>query len=32
MKRGTARERVEHEVLRLIARGDVPPELAALDR
>jgi len=29
MKRGTARERVEHEVLRLIARGDVPPELAS---
>jgi DNA primase len=29
MKRGTARERVEHEVLRLIARGDVPAELAS---
>ena len=29
MKRGTARERVEHEVLRLLARGDVEPDLAA---
>ena len=29
MKRGTARERVEHEVLRLIARGDVEPDLAS---
>jgi DNA primase len=29
MKRGTARERVEREVLRLIARGDLSPELAA---
>ncbi|MEP6759412.1 MAG: DNA primase [Actinomycetota bacterium] len=28
MKRGTARERVENEVLRLIARGDVEPALA----
>jgi DNA primase len=29
MKRGSARERVEQEVLRLIARGDLGPELAA---
>jgi DNA primase len=29
MKRGTARERVEREVLRLIVRGDVSPELAS---
>ena len=29
MKRGTARERVEREVLRLIARGDVEPALAS---
>jgi DNA primase len=28
MNRGTARERVEREVLRLIARGDLGPELA----
>ena len=29
MKRGTARERVEREALRLIVRGDVTPELAS---
>jgi len=29
MKRGTARERVERESLRLIVRGDVDPELAS---
>jgi hypothetical protein len=29
IKRGTARERVEREALRLIARGDLEPELAA---
>jgi DNA primase len=29
MKRGTARERVEREALRLIVRGDVAPELAS---
>jgi DNA primase len=28
MKRGTARERLEREVVRLIARGDLEPELA----
>jgi DNA primase len=29
MKRGTARERVERETLRLIARGDIDPALAS---
>jgi len=29
MKRGTARERLEHEVVKLIARGDLGPDLAA---
>jgi DNA primase len=29
MKRGTARERLEREVVRLIARGDLEPDLAA---
>jgi len=29
MKRGTARERLEHEVVKLIARGDLEPDLAA---
>jgi DNA primase len=29
MKRGTARERIERETLRLIARGDIDPELAS---
>jgi DNA primase len=29
MKRGTARERLERELVRLIARGDLEPELAA---
>ena len=32
MKRGTARERLEREVVRLIARGDLEPDLAATDR
>jgi hypothetical protein len=29
MKRGTARERLEREVVKLIARGDLGPDLAA---
>jgi hypothetical protein len=29
MKRGTARERLEREVVKLIARGDLAPDLAA---
>jgi len=29
MKRGTARERLEREVVRLIARGELEPDLAA---